>query len=45
MSKKKKVSIDTNINVAILLYTSLLALGFNNANITRGNTTLIKVIS
>jgi hypothetical protein len=45
MPEKEKVSMDANIEVAMSLRAGLLALGFEDADIARGNTTLTKVIS
>ena len=45
MPEKEKVSTDANIDVAMSLRAGLLALGFDDADIARGNTTLTKVIS
>ncbi|KAF2818215.1 hypothetical protein CC86DRAFT_461194 [Ophiobolus disseminans] len=45
MPEKEKVSTDANIDVAMSLRTGLLALGFEDADIARGNTTLTKVIT
>jgi hypothetical protein len=44
MPGKEKVSTDANIDVAMSLRAGLLALGFKDADIARGSTTLTKII-